>query len=58
MEEKSRCVLDQLVGERLSLANLSTIVGLNTKKWRKVWAPWGGREEEDELGGGRKEEEM
>ena len=24
----------------------------NYKKWRKVWAKWDGREEEDELGGG------
>ena len=31
--------------------NLSNKVGL-TKKWRKVWAKWEGREEKYELGGG------
>ena len=25
----------------------------NYEKWRKVWAKWDGREEEDELGGRR-----
>ena len=27
-------------------------------KWRKVWAKWDGREEEDELGGGREKGTM
>ena len=28
---------------------LSNKVALTTKKWRKVWAKWDGREEEHEL---------
>ena len=51
--EKKRCIWERrrvYMEPPPALTNyLSNKVALTTKKWRKVWAKWDGREEEHEL---------